>query len=73
MNDDAHTRFRRVPPSAGAAGGGIPGSVYGLALVGTAVYNLQHAGSFGAGVLGFLKALVWPAQLVYELLSYLHR
>ena len=44
---------------------------YGFAFIGALLYYLQHAASFGEGVLGFLKALVWPALLVYKLLEYL--
>jgi len=35
------------------------------------VFYIQHATSFGDGVLGFLKALIWPAMLVYGLLEHL--
>ena len=45
------------------------GAVYGLGLIGALVYYISHATGFWMGVLGFLKALVWPAFLVYELLS----
>ncbi|MGC3977900.1 MAG: hypothetical protein QM751_06500 [Paludibacteraceae bacterium] len=41
------------------------GAVYGLGMIGAAVYFISHAVSFGIGVLGFLKALFWPAFLVY--------
>lgn len=41
-------------------------AVYGLGLIGAAVYYISHAVSFWAGVIGFLKALVWPVFLVYE-------
>jgi len=47
-------------------GSGCGGAVYGL---GAAVYYVTTAGSFWLGVLGVLKALVWPAFLVYELLK----
>ena len=47
------------------------GSIYGLAFVGAAVYFIQHSTSFWDGVLGFLKAIVWPAILMYRLLDYL--
>jgi len=40
-------------------------AVYGLGLIGAAIYFISHATTFWAGVLGFLKALVWPAFLVY--------
>lgn len=45
--------------------------MYGLGLIGAAVYYIQQADGFGAGVVGFLKALVWPAFLVYEMLQHL--
>lgn len=52
----------------GGAGGG---AVYGLGLIGAAVYFIQHAPTFWLGVLGFLKAIVWPALVVYRVLDYL--
>ncbi len=51
--------------------GAVGGGVYGLAFIGALVYFLQHAGSFWLGVLGVLKAMVWPAILVYHLLGLL--
>lgn len=50
-------------------GSGASGAVYGLGLIGAAVYYIQHATTFGAGVLGFVKALVWPALLIYRVLT----
>ena len=47
------------------------GAVYGLGLIGAAFYYIQHAATFGAGVVGVLKALVWPAFVVYHLLGFL--
>ncbi len=44
------------------------GAVYGLGLIGAAVYFLPHATSFWLVVLAILKALVWPAILVFEAL-----
>lgn len=41
-------------------------AVYALGMIGAAVYFISNATSFIAGVIGFLKALVWPAFLVYE-------
>ena len=51
--------------------GGCGGAVYGLGFVGAAIYYISHSTSFWTGVLGVLKALVWPAFLVYEMLKYL--
>ncbi|MDD5566754.1 MAG: hypothetical protein PHH01_01020 [Patescibacteria group bacterium] len=53
--------------------GGSAGAVYGLGLIGAAVYFIGHAGGFWIGVLGFLKALVWPAMLVYRALEVLYK
>jgi hypothetical protein len=51
----------------GGAGGG--NAVYGLGFVGALVYFLQHATTFWMGILGILKAIVWPALLVYKVLE----
>ncbi|MFD2564430.1 hypothetical protein [Aquimarina rubra] len=45
-------------------------TVYGLGIIGALIYYISHATSFWIGVLGILKAIVWPAFLVYELLKY---
>jgi hypothetical protein len=55
----------------GAAASGASGGLYGLGFIGAAVYFIGHAASFGAGVVGFLKALAWPAFVVYELMKHL--
>lgn len=48
---------------------GVPGAFYGLAFVGAAVYYIQQANTFWMGVVGLLKALFWPAMLMYRLLE----
>jgi hypothetical protein len=45
------------------------GAVYGLGLIGAAIYYISQAPSFWPGVLGFLKAIVWPVFLVLEALK----
>jgi len=45
--------------------------VYCFGFIGAAVYYISHAASFWMGVLGFLKAIVWPAFMVYELFKFL--
>ena len=47
------------------------GAIYGLGFIGAAIYFISGATTFWLGVLGFLKAIVWPVFLVYELLKYL--
>jgi hypothetical protein len=49
--------------------GGTSGCIYGLAFVGALIYYIQHAETFWQGILGFLKALIWPAMLIYKLLE----
>ncbi len=51
--------------------GGTPAATYGLGFIGAAIYFIQHADTFLAGVIGVLKAIVWPAFLVYKLLEFL--
>lgn len=48
---------------------GPSNTVYGLGFIGAAVYYISIASGFWMGVLGFLKAIVWPAFLVYEALN----
>ncbi len=52
----------------GVFGGGI----YGLAFIGAAVYFIQHAANFWEGLLGIIKALFWPAVLIYKLFENLN-
>lgn len=44
-------------------------AVYGVGIIGAAIYYISMATGFWMGVLGVLKALVWPAFLVYEALK----
>jgi hypothetical protein len=46
-------------------------AVYGLGLIGAAIYFISTATSFWIGVLGFLKAIVWPVFIVYEAFKHL--
>ena len=46
-------------------------AVYGLGFIGAAIYYISTATGFWNGVLGLLKAIVWPAYLVYEALKFL--
>lgn len=48
-------------------------AVYGMGFIGAAVYFIGHAHGFWSGVLGLLKALVWPALVVYEACKILFR
>ena len=48
-------------------------AIYGLGLIGSLVYFIGTATSFWIGVLGVLKAFVWPAILVYMAFEFLHK
>ena len=61
-------KARRGWDGRGAGGGN---AVYGLGLIGALVYYIQAADGFWGVVLGILKALVWPAFVIYDLLAFL--
>jgi hypothetical protein len=48
---------------------GMLSGAYGLAFLGALFYFLQHATSFWVGVLGVIKAIFWPAVLIYKVLE----
>jgi len=52
-------------------GKGCSGCGYFLGFIGAAVYYISTATGFWMGVLGVLKAMVWPAFVVYELMKYI--
>ncbi len=54
------------------SGGFMGGGFYFLTFIGTAIYYIGQAPNFWYGVLGILKALVWPAMLIYEIFSRLN-
>jgi hypothetical protein len=64
---DVHKR-RRKPTTAQQGGG----AVYGLGLIGALVWFCRQANEPGEYAVGVLKALVWPALLVYEAFKALH-
>ncbi|MEI8060931.1 MAG: hypothetical protein WCG99_01395 [Candidatus Berkelbacteria bacterium] len=69
-SDDDYKKymFKRHHKGGGAMGGGV----YGLAFIGAVIYLVQHSTTFWMGVLGVLKALVWPALIMYKVLGILH-
>lgn len=48
---------------------GTSGALYFVGFVGALIYWMQAAVGFGAVVTGILKAIVWPAYIVYKLLE----
>jgi hypothetical protein len=47
------------------------GVIYGLGVIGAAIYFVGQATTFWMGVLGILKAIIWPVFIVYGLLKQL--
>jgi hypothetical protein len=51
---------------------GACGGIYGLAFIGSLVYFLHGATTFPLVLMAILKALIWPAILLFHLLQFLH-
>jgi len=54
-----------------AGNAGTSGAVYGMGFIGALIFYIQTATTFWIGVLGFFKAIFWPAILIYKLLQFL--
>ena len=46
-------------------------AIYCLGIIGAAVYYITTATGFWNGVWGLIKAFLWPAFVVFEVLKYL--
>jgi hypothetical protein len=46
-------------------------ALYGLGIFGAAFYFLQGATTFTAVVVGIIKAIFWPAFVVFKVLTFL--
>jgi len=71
MDDEKDLNERECCKPSHVHHGGSSGAVYGLGFIGACIYFIGSAATFWLGVLGFLKALVWPVFLVYAALKYL--
>ena len=56
-----------------AHGGGSMDAVYGIGMIGAWVYYFKRASTTQERIRAFLKGLVWPAFLVYDLLTFLEK
>ncbi|WP_020523953.1 hypothetical protein [Catelliglobosispora koreensis] len=63
--DESDRKYRR------RGRGGTGSGAYFLGFLGALIYYIQASDGFWQGVLGVLKAIVWPAFVVYELLKFL--
>lgn len=59
VHESKHCRDRSYHSNAGNA-------VYGFGFIGALIFFIGQATTFWMGVLGFLKAIVWPVFLVLE-------
>jgi len=50
---------------------GCGSAIYGLGFLGALVYYITTATSLVGGLIGVIKALLWPAFLVYNVLKFL--
>jgi len=71
MTDNSNSSSRDYYWRKGMKHDSIFGGVYGLAFIGAAFYFIQHSTTFWMGVLGLLKAIVWPAVIMYQILGML--
>ena len=60
-------KFKYSRGNGGAAGSGV----YFFGFIGAVIYFISTAPNFWVGVLGFLKAIVWPVFMVYEAFKFL--
>jgi hypothetical protein len=68
MSDDTEKHVHKCKGHHGSSSEAI----YCIGLMGAAVYYLQHAKSFMEGVIGIIKAVGWPAVVLYRVLELLN-
>jgi hypothetical protein len=71
MSDESNLSEHHHHHKEKGQGGNIAGGIYGMAFIGALIYFISHAASFWIGVFGVIKALFWPAFLIYHLLEFL--
>ncbi len=70
MEEKEHEKHRRRNKKMAKAGGAS--GVWFLGFIGALVFYIHvHSGTFWLVVLAVLKAIVWPAFLVYHLMLFL--
>lgn len=71
MKDDKNTKdeCEQKDGSKNMKDNASSGALYGMGVIGAVIYFISTATSFWMGALGVLKAMVWPAFLVYYALK----
>lgn len=70
MSDDSVFKFTHAEKVINNNNGAF-GGIYFLAFIGALIYFFQQPGTFWDFVWGFIRALFWPATLMYEVLQLL--
>jgi hypothetical protein len=70
-NESPNEKKEKKCNSTSSAQQNAGGMVYCLGIIGAAIYFISISTGFWMGVLGILKAIIWPVFVVYGLLKYL--
>ncbi len=65
-------KSKKCSSSSGNSAGGMGGFTYFLFFLGALIFYIQQSGSFWEYVIAVLKALVWPAFLIYQVLTFIN-
>lgn len=68
MADEAKSKKYKA---AKTASGGAGGPIYGLGIIGSMVFWIQQADGFWPTIWAIIKAFIWPAFLIYDLLKHI--
>ena len=67
----ADRAYGTVQSRGGGSGKGL-GGAYFLTIIGAAIYFIHLSTGFWSGVVGLLKAFIWPLFVTYRVLELLH-
>ena len=72
MSSDTNTVEKKSMQKGKTVVSNSGGAIYGIGVLGTAVYYIVHATNFWMGVVGLIKAVFWPGFLLYRVFEMLH-
>lgn len=70
-NDNTSRPITHVHKKTTIKDNSVPGSIYGMAFIGALIYFIQHSMGFWGVIIAIIKAIFWPAVLMYKLLEFL--
>ena len=71
MENESTSNCNSNKNKGGMHGNGMIGGAYFVTIVGAAIYFIQNSANFWEGVVGILKAFVWPAFVIQKVLEIL--